>query len=211
MTTGMLDPGARSTNFWRTPRVGTDWYTHYWDTADRADRLALVGAVRELMPIESVLEVGAHCGPVRRALHQAFPALRYVGLDINAGAVTAGQAYAVGTTSLFIQGSIPGDLAALPTAGWDVVIASVTIACVAPEYVRPTLAHLLRIACHALLFVEVEDAEIQTSVIEWHHDYQQALLALWSPGWMFTRTVLDSDGLTRGTALWQCRWLGGDR
>lgn len=180
-------------NWWARPRGANaaQWVATYQKSLSSRHRDAIVGIVRELPNVTTVLEVGSHCGPNLIRLAQAMPHLEQLsGVDINAEAVEAGQRW---VTSLglrdrieMVVGRIPEKTEALPSGCVDVVLSCYALAYIAPQDLDAVLYEMGRLAKKALVLAEPMPGgpprPMQvTDYQEWAHDYQKA--AKWLNTW----------------------------
>ena len=153
----------------------------YWASADASHRDALLTVVERFAPFDSVLDLGCHCGPLRRRLRERFgSAFRYVGVDVNASALEAGRRFAADDPNAFffrldITTEWP-ELACVPDIlkTFDVVLSSGCLTCVEPSALDDTLETMQRIAKRACIVQEPYAAGPESTWVDgtgWAHPY----------------------------------------
>lgn len=184
---------AEAVGWWARPRGAQtdDWIGHYRNSLRQPQREAIVGALRGIPGVTSVLEVGCHCGPNLIRLAQDIPTLEQLtGIDVNVDAVKAGRSW-VQTLGLhdridIVQGRIPDKTAALASGCVDVVVSCYALAYIAPPDLDAVLYELGRLAAKALVLAEPmpgggERPAQWSGYREWAHDYAAA--AKWLGTW----------------------------
>lgn len=188
-----------ATDWWARPRGATsaNWIANYQRSLQTRHRTA-IAAIVQALGASTVLEVGCHCGPNLVRLAQADPALQAIGIDANAEAVAAGQAWVAAqgyADRITLQvGRIPDALLATPSGVCDVVLSCYTLAYLAPADLDAALYELGRLARRAVVIAEpmrLGDGpqpvtRALTGYSEWTHDYQEA-----------TRWIGSFAGMTR--------------
>ncbi len=175
------------TNWWAKPRAEVSaWIDNYQKSVHVRHRDLIAEQVGKL-GADTLLEVGAHCGPNLIRLANTFPTLRLHGIDANVAAVEAGRAWVkqlgLGDRVAITAQRFPGGTDNLPTGAFDVVLSCYTLAYLAPEDVDAALFEMGRLARKAVIIAEpmilpgVHPAPIHkaSGFSEWAHDYQGAL------------------------------------
>lgn len=175
-------------NWWARPRgdaAGAQWIARYQASLEARHRTQLVEILREIQP-ETLLEVGAHCGPNLVRFAKEFPRLEMLGVDVSVEAVQAGRQW---VTQLQLAdriqlnaGRVPDITAGLPSGSCDVVLSCYALAYIAPRDMDGVLYEMGRIATRAVILAEpmAWDGEAPQATqrldgySEWVHDYQAA-------------------------------------
>lgn len=179
--------------WWARPRANeTQWIATYQQSVMARHRTQLVQVMQTLQPT-TVLEVGAHCGPNLVRLAQELPGIEQLsGVDVNAAAVAAGQAW---VTRLgldqrieLVTGRVPDMTQQLASACVDVVMSCYALAYIAPSDLDEVLYEMGRLAKRAIVLAEpMTDAGHSewngalTGYQEWAHNYR--LASRWLPSW----------------------------
>lgn len=189
-----------ATDWWARPRGATsaNWIANYQRSVPARHRTAIAAIVQALQA-ESLLEVGCHCGPnLVRLAQQRDPALQLTGIDANAEAVAAGQAWVAaqgyGDRIQLQVGRCPAATQGLASGCVDVVLSCYTLAYVAPADLDAALYELGRLATRAVVIAEPmgrgpTPTRALSGYSEWTHDYQEATQWIGSLAGMTTRIV----------------------
>src|SRR5258708_2054424 len=70
------------------------WLKQYWNSTDGSHRDGIITALDRVGDFESVLEIGCNTGPNLRRIHQHWPRMDLLGMDIHPGAIRFGTAAA---------------------------------------------------------------------------------------------------------------------
>jgi predicted O-methyltransferase YrrM len=180
-------------NWWARPR-GADnasWIGTYQKSIKGRQRDAIVGIVKGLPGVATVLELGCHCGPNLMRLAQEMPHLEQLsGVDINADAVTAGRQWVehLGFRDRIElkAGRVPDATSGLADGCVDVVLSCYALAYIAPPDLDAVLYEVGRLARKAIVLAEPMPGGIArplqlTDYQEWAHDYRGA--AKWLGTW----------------------------
>lgn len=177
-----------ASEWWARPRDGQGgvWIQNYQKSLGVRHRELLAAIVRELQ-VETLLEIGCHCGPNLVKLAEANPQLHAQGIDVNADAIAAGQRWlqhcGLSKRVKLSQHRFPDGTAALPSGGFDVVLSCYTLAYVAPADLDASLYEMGRLAARAVILAEpmalngrvTAPMHNITGYREWAHDYRAAL------------------------------------
>ena len=187
--------------WWERPRgeQNQSWIGNYKNSIKSRHRDVIVSAVRSIPGTASILEVGSHCGPNLIRLAHEIPALTSLaGIDVNAEAVTAGNAWAkdVGLSHRINIGR--GDLSAtgqLPDGSVDVVLSCYALAYVSPKDLDDVLWEMGRVAKRAVILAEpmtiaaVSDQRMTLAGYrEWSHNYSER--TRWIGSWRGSTTTM---------------------
>lgn len=175
---------VEAAQWWERPRGATNahWVDTYKKSLTSRHRDVIVAIVQHLGAVASVLEVGCHCGPNLMRLAQATTIEQLTGIDVNADAVTAGNAWAAekGLTDRvqLVQGRIPDKTSSLADGCVDVVLSCYALAYIAPADLDAVLYEMGRLAKRAVILAEpMSDRAVQPSRAslngynEWAHNY----------------------------------------
>ncbi len=182
--------GTRSAvEWWAAPRTDTfqaGWIDDYKNSLHRAHRSAIVEIIRRY-DVQSVLEVGCHCGPNLIRLAQDVPTLTELfGVDANAQAIAAGQSWATeagldGRVQMSV-GQFPDCTAKMADGCADVVLTCYALAYLSPEDLDATLFELGRLAKKVVILAEPVSpgaptplSRTATGYQEWAHAYGKSL------------------------------------
>jgi SAM-dependent methyltransferase len=161
------------------------WFTKYWESTDGSHRDAIITALEHVGPFSSVLELGCNTGPNLRRIHQRWPGVALVGLDIHAGALAYGRAAA--EADGWAWTGVVGDLRELGRLEQhaDVVLSCYSLAYLDPRDIDAALAAALACAKTALIICEpgAGGQEVYVppgpkNVAEYHYNYLKRLHAL---------------------------------
>lgn len=175
---------APATQFWaeRGPYEWARVLPTYWEAGAQAHRTAMISAMRDLPPFESVRELGCAAGTNLKLIRTAFPSAIVQGLDVSQEAVLFAQdkflrdgAVGVMQADILQDGELwePGEV--------DVVVTCYTLAYVSPDDIETVMTNILRSARVGCVFVEPmmgETGRIHVNcpgLIEWRHDYVRLL------------------------------------
>lgn len=145
----------------------------YWDSASEPWRAPVLDALQRFAPFESVLDLGCHCGPVRKVMRARFGTnWAYVGVDINAGALDAARQYAWDDPkATFLPGDIASALDAFGDEAFDVAVSCSTLMCISPSAIEPVLAHVRRLVRRAVVLQEDQGTGEWIDGRGWAHTY----------------------------------------
>lgn len=168
--------------FWAQSRgPETDaWIRQYQKSTSTRHRGIIAGMVKTLQPA-TLLEIGCHCGPNLIRLGHEVPALKMIGIDVNAEAVAAGQRWAesqgLADRVQFHVGRVPEATSETEDACADVVLSCYTLAYIAPADLDAVLWEVGRIAAKAVILAEPTGGYAKCAVeggySEWGHDYRE--------------------------------------
>lgn len=206
---------VEATDWWARSRGATSatWIANYQRSVQSRQRTVIADILKTLGPIETVLEVGCHCGPNLMRLATELPHLRMIGIDANAEAIRAGRAWvAEARRQDQIQlnvGRFPEATASLATGSFDVVLSCYTVAYIAPVDLPAALYELGRLATRAVVIAEPMAAGPQSQgekralsgYSEWAHPYQEASRWVGSLRGMTTTIVPVSPPVERLAAM----------
>ncbi len=156
------------------------WFNKYWDSTQGSQRDAIIGAMEGVGDFGSVLEIGCHVGPNLRRIHQRWPTVDLLGMDIHPGAIQFGREHAAAEG--WHWAGYPGDLRELGLLGAgvaDVVLSCYSLAYLDPRDIDAVLAAALACATKAVIVCEpmvVEGEEFYVppgpkTVAEYHYHY----------------------------------------
>lgn len=179
----------RAVNWWSAPRVSwvsDGWLDGYKNSLHQPHRSAIVEIVRRY-DVRSILEAGCHCGPNLIRLAQDVPTLTDLfGVDANAQAIEAGQAWA-GQAGLdgrvqMRAGQFPDCTANMADGCADVVLSCYALSYLSPEDLDASLFELGRLAKKVVILAEPvssgEPVLLSRTAIgyqEWAHAYGKSL------------------------------------
>jgi SAM-dependent methyltransferase len=176
-----LAPRRAGEDSWRIRPAGTP--ERYWNSADLPHRGRLLQAIRDLGPIESVLELGCGAGPNLRRLFAEDPALRLAGVDIHADAIEFARARfrEIGASVELEVARFRSALDRRAASSEDVICSCYALAYLPPAELAHVLQASLRIARVGVVLMEPHaapglSAGLVNNKPEWRHDYT-ALLA----------------------------------
>jgi len=168
-------------NWWAKSR-GQDkdsWIRQYQNSLTIRHRDVIAGIVKQINPGD-LLEIGCHCGPNLIRLAREMPALKAIGVDINAEAIEAGKRWIQSegyTDRLELHvGRIPDALERLPSMSCDVVLSCYTLAYIAPSDLDAVLYEIGRLATKAVIFAEPMGGKANRSTTGysvWGHQYSE--------------------------------------
>lgn len=175
-------------NWWARPRDGQagQWVANYQKSLAARHRTVIASIVRELQ-VETLFEVGCHCGPNLVKLAEADPQLRAAGIDVNVDAIMAGRRWlrdkALSDRVQLNACRFPDGTASLASGSFDVVLSCYSLAYVAPADLDLALYEMGRLATRAVILAEPMTLEgrVGTPVQnasgyrEWAHEYRSAL------------------------------------
>lgn len=185
---------ALAHEFWAGPRALT-WIEEYWATLNSPYRHALLGALAELPPFRTLLEIGCHAGMNLRLIHEAYPEVQLWGIDINERAITEGRALlqSAGVPATLEIRTLPADTQIWADQMFDVVLTCYTLAYLSPSDIVAALSECWRLTAKHLVMLEPmalppdfqrqelmghTEGEERIDFVEWRHDYIQALCAI---------------------------------
>lgn len=180
---------VQTANWWARPRAdkAEAWIEDYQKSLHARHRDLIAQIVGEI-GAETLLEIGAHCGPNLVRLADSYPSLKMIGVDANQEAIEAGQAW---VKRLGMSDRIrletrryPDATDSMPSGACDIVLSCYTVAYVSPVDLDAALYEMGRLARKAVILAEpmrLSSADAPADVrnlsgyMEWAHDYQRAL------------------------------------
>lgn len=151
----------------------------------------------------SLLEIGCNAGPNLRVLAERFPSLRLEGFDINRRAIETGRRWLAseGVEARLSTGDL-SRLASYTADSFDIVLADAVFMYVGPDRIEDAIREALRVARHALVIVDFQDASARPegsySDGKWRRDYR-ALLTRVDPAITLDATSIPSE-------IWGGEW-----
>jgi ubiquinone/menaquinone biosynthesis C-methylase UbiE len=178
---------AAAVDWWAQARQDAGaWVDTYKNSLHQPHRTAIARIMQHYQPA-SLIEVGCHCGPNLIRLAQDVPSLTDLfGIDANAQAIDAGQAWAAeaglaGRVQMR-QGRFPADTSSMGDRCADVVLSCYALAYLAPEDLDAALYEMGRLAAKVVILAEplspttpVALHRAATGYQEWAHAYGRAL------------------------------------
>lgn len=131
----------------------------------RDQEAALVAALRPL-PFRTVLDVGCGFGRIGQLLTELRPDVDYTGIDISEEQLTAARRRLGPKARL-----VTGDIRALPTRKYDLVLAIEVLMHLPPSDIGPVAATLRRLARGHLVTLDWEAPGSEAGGYCWGHDY----------------------------------------
>jgi predicted O-methyltransferase YrrM len=201
-------------DWWARPRDGQGgvWITNYQKSLGVRHREAITAIVAELQ-VTSVLEIGCHCGPNLVKLAEANPQLQAAGIDVNADAIAAGQAWVaqrgLDTRVELAVRRFPEGTSTVATGIVDVVLSCYSLAYVAFDDLDAALYEMGRLARRAVIIAEPmvlgdqmgSGRQELSGYREWTHNYERALRWIGSLADMTTRVVMVDPPVDRLNAI----------
>jgi ubiquinone/menaquinone biosynthesis C-methylase UbiE len=173
--------------FWTGHRDDeASWIHTYWTSVDKPHHLLLRDELVRRAP-GSVLEVGCHCGPMFRLLHEALPTCELHGVDASAVAIAAGRdgLATEGVAADLRVGVVPEALEAYESGSLDWVYSCYALAYVEPDQIRAAVAHMARIARCGVMLFEPTSCELdrclgirREQAVMWVHPYLHVLTSI---------------------------------
>lgn len=147
-----------------------NWVADYWESKTHPHRVLVLDAVKKLNP-ESLLELGANCGPNLALVHELLPGCELIGIDVNADAVGLAE------KNLPAAKMRKGDhnlLTSYPDKSVDVILADAVLIYIPKEEIEFVLDNMTRIACKGIVLIEWEgNYELKDG--HWSYPYKQML------------------------------------
>lgn len=175
MTSG-LETTAHARDYWARHDIRPKDVRAYVRSEPERHRTWVLDGLAQLGTVETVLEVGCHCGALLQRLEAAGYAA--VGVDLNAVAVAA--AVRRGLTAHV--GAAPEALRGFDDGSVDAVVTSYALAYTAPADLPAVLAEMVRVSRRGLVLAEPmagagvkETFGRQGLYVEWRNDYCAAL------------------------------------
>lgn len=167
---------------WWGDMGGEEWAAHYWNSRNKRHRAVLMALLDHVQPFGTLLEVGCNAGPNLRLVHERWPHVALVGVDINAVALSYLQARASEDGWADRLHLLADDICeALPVmvsnlySRFDVVVSSYTLAYLAPGDWHLAMRALLELSYKAVIFMEPMLTDPAQSPMcgrhEYRHDY----------------------------------------
>lgn len=162
------------------------WNENYQKSLHTRHRTIISQIVGELGDVQTILEVGCHCGPNLIRLATDYPQLRGTGLDVSADAITFGTAWVaqrhLQDRITLRQAPFPQGTEHLASGSVDVVLTCYAIgAYMADADLTAALYEMGRLAKRAVILAEpmiegpTRAKHTMNGYIEWHHDYRRAI------------------------------------
>lgn len=205
---------VEAAQWWARPRgaQAADWIANYQNSLQARHRSIIAGIVKALNPA-TLLEVGCHCGPNLIRLTAELPTLFASGVDANADAIAAGEAWAVraGVSDRveLCTGLVPEATAGLKDGCVDVVLSCYSLAYIAPRDLDAVLYEIGRLATKAVVLAEpmvatgpATEARSLSGYTEWAHAYADAVRWVGSLRGMQTRIVPITPPVDRLNGVW---------
>lgn len=188
-------------DWWARSRgaVSEEWIANYQNSLQAPHRTVIAEIVTGLAPA-SLLEVGCHCGPNLLRLARALPEASFSGVDANAEAIAAGQAW-VERAGLqdrveLHAGRFPAATSQVPDRAVEVVLSCYALAYIAPRDLDAALYEIGRLASRAVVLAEpvretgpAVETRYLSGYLEWAHAYTEAIRWIGSLRNVTVRTV----------------------
>lgn len=138
-----------------------EWVLVYWDSRGHSHRSELIDKISSLYPFDSVLEVGANCGPNLYLIAKKFPHTRIAGIDINERAIQKGKELfaAEGISNVSLSVAKADKMGQFADKSFDIVFTDAVLLCVGPDKINKIIIEMLRVSRKTLIFVEWHSAE----------------------------------------------------
>ena len=136
---------------------GREWLENRPGTVgvDHPHREIVVQAIRESLPVDTVLEIGCHLGYNLELLHAAIPGLHLFGVDINRRFVAlVCQRFKMSDVKVELQTARADRLDSFADHTFDVVLCDAVLMYVSPRLIRRTLMELLRVCRKRIVLIE---------------------------------------------------------
>lgn len=143
-----------------------DWVTDYKDSVNHPHRDSLANIVASLKP-ESVLEVGANCGPNLAKIKSVLPDIELSGIDLSADAIAHRGEFDI----------VFGDVCDIPFDDFDLVLVDAVLLYISPQFIKQAMDEITRVAQKYIVLVEW-DSESMFGVeknFHWARDYKTIL------------------------------------
>lgn len=155
----------------------SNWVEDYLASKTHPHRRLIIEALKTF-EWESLLEVGANCGPNLDLINDHFRDKRLVGIDANRDAVAFAQRAVVRPNVSVVE----GDLRTLPydSESFDAVLSDATLLYVEPRDIVPTLQEMNRVCKKAIILVERYSKDRLGAEVGhvWGRDYETLLKEL---------------------------------
>lgn len=159
--------GKQSETFWATrEKDNPAWAQAYWDGRTLPPRKVIAEAIGAL-DAATVLEVGVHAGANLWAIDQIRVYDLLAGVELSDHVLAAAQSF-LGNSLRSPHDLRLGNGKELPFAdrSFDVVLSSIMLSCVGPEYVRNVLAEMVRVSKRYIVLAEPYDVSEQGATVE---------------------------------------------
>ena len=146
-----------------------NWVHDYAESLKHPHRDKLVEIIGDLLPeTESLLEIGASCGPNLIRLHEAFPKLALTGIEPS---IAANYAHELDI--------LPGTVTDLPFEDktFDCVLCDAVLMYVGPDEIKQAFDEIDRVARESIVLVEWQGKSIRGEInnFHWSRDYRYIL------------------------------------
>ena len=147
--------GAHARQWWETRDNGaTSSAEVFWEGRTHPARDAVASVVATL-PGDSILEIGVHAGPLLWAIAQRKTFRRLAGTELSAKVLEFTRAnlpQALGQTVELVQAA--ADRLPFEDKSFDIVVTGVTLVCIGPDLILPSLNEVLRVCSGFLVLAE---------------------------------------------------------
>ncbi len=174
-----------------------NWVDGYVKSVDHPHRALIINALKKLMPFESIVEVGANCGPNLFLIRKEFPNTKVAGIDLSPEAVEVGKKF-VPEADLRV-----GSMIKLPweDKSFDIGLADASLMYISPDDIDVVMIELVRVTKKALLIIDRFD-ESEKGVIKNHIWTRNYPLILEKLGYKVEQIKLDEETWP-GSINWQ--------
>lgn len=181
-----------------------DWVEEYVKSAQHPHRELILQALRDLSPVDSVLEIGCNAGPNLFRIQSIFPNAQLAGIDVNADAIARAKEWLPNMQFEVASGTkIPFE-----NKSFDVVLADAVLMYSNPEEFAQVLKEIDRVAKHGVVLMEWNSDKDEIKDHHWARPYLQYLHEI---GFKLvelktlTREDWPSDIWVRNGVLFVCR------
>lgn len=150
---------------WRNE--GGSWIEEYVKSAEHPHRELILRAMRDLSPIDSVLEIGCNAGPNLHRIQSVFPNAKLAGIDVNADAIARARKWM--PDSVFKVGS--GVAIPFNDQSFDVVLVDAVLMYSNPENFKATLKEINRVAKKGVILMEWNSDRDEIKDYHWARPY----------------------------------------
>jgi len=151
-----------------------NWIFDYWKSQRHPHRKLIIRQLKKLKPFNSLIEIGCSNGPNLFLLHQNFPNIALVGVDINKLVIKDGIKRF--KNAVFLEGE--ASKLPFPDKSFDILLTDAMLMYVSSKEIRKTIKEFLRVVRKALIFVEWYTTKSKFGKIEYRHwarDYVRLL------------------------------------
>ena len=156
----MKKPELHDAEYWKNRPLTPDdkdwiddqpnWIESYFHSTNHPHRQLIVDAIKKISPIHNLLEIGCNTGSNLLRIHEVFPKIELVGIDVNKKCIKRAEDY-LEWANLKV-----GDCRSLPFPRefFDATLADAVLMYINPKEIQKAILELDRVSRKAIIIVD---------------------------------------------------------